>query len=69
VGVAAVVMTPWPREPTPIESSNRATVERLAGVRVSGLPPTDPGSLAAAGGWLPVDDWLGGDVRDSQRSG
>jgi hypothetical protein len=25
---------------------------------VSGLPPTDPGSLAAAGRALPLDDWL-----------
>jgi dethiobiotin synthetase len=68
LGVAAVVMTPWPPEPTPIESSNRATIERFAGVRVTGLPQTDPGSLAAAGGRLPLDDWLGGEVRDSRRS-
>jgi dethiobiotin synthetase len=69
LGVAAVIMTPWPREPTPIESSNRATIERLAGMRVSGLPPTDPRSLAAAGGALPLDDWLGRDVRHSRRIG
>jgi dethiobiotin synthetase len=56
--VAAVVMTPWPAEPEPIESSNRATVERLAGVSVAGLPPTDPDSLAGAGSQLPLDEWL-----------
>lgn len=56
--VAGVVMTPWPTEPEPIERSNRATVERLAGVPVSTLPPTDPASLAAAGSTLPLDDWL-----------
>jgi len=56
--VAGVVMTPWPAEPEPIDSSNRATVERLGGVSVSGLPVTDPESLAAAGSRLPVDDWL-----------
>ena len=56
--VAGVVMTPWPAEPAPIEVSNRATVERLAGVAVSGLPPTAPGDLAAAGAGLPLDDWL-----------
>jgi dethiobiotin synthetase len=56
--VAGVVMTPWPAEPEAIEVSNRATVERLGGVRVSGLPPTDPGSLADAGAALPLDDWL-----------
>ena len=45
--VAAVVMTPWPDEPEPIELSNRATVERLAGVPVAGLPRTRPDSLGA----------------------
>ena len=58
--VAGVVMTPWPESPEPIEVSNRATIERLGGVAVSGLPPTDPGSLAAAGEALPLDDWLAG---------
>jgi dethiobiotin synthetase len=56
--VIAVVMTPWPAGPEPIERSNRATVERLAGVPVHGLPPTAPGSLAAAARGLPLDDWL-----------
>ena len=51
-------MTPWPDEPEPIELSNRETVERLGGVPVSGLPPTDPDSLAEAGAALPLDDWL-----------
>jgi dethiobiotin synthetase len=55
--VVAIVMTPWPDDPEPIELSNRGTVQRLAGVRVSGLPPTDLGSLADAGGSLPIDDW------------
>ena len=58
LNVAGVVMTPWVGKPTPLESSNRATIERLAGVSVSGLPPTDPSSLAAAGRSLPLDDWL-----------
>lgn len=56
--VAGVVMTPWPREPQPIEQSNRETVERLSGVAVSGLPPTSPQSLALAGEALPLDEWL-----------
>jgi dethiobiotin synthetase len=56
--VAGIVMTPWPAEPSPIEVSNRATVERLAGVTVSGLPPTDVDSLAAAAAGLPIGDWL-----------
>jgi len=56
--VVGVVMTPWPAAPEPIELSNRATVERLGGAPVSGLPPTDPGSLASAGSHLPLDEWL-----------
>ena len=57
--VAAVVMTPWPADPEPIQRSNRDTVERLAEVPVCGLPPTDPGSLSEAGAALPIEDWLG----------
>jgi dethiobiotin synthetase len=56
--VAGVVMTPWPGEPSEMERSNRASVERLADVRVSGLPPTTPERLAEAGESLPLDDWL-----------
>ncbi|HYI81493.1 MAG TPA: ATP-dependent dethiobiotin synthetase BioD [Thermoleophilaceae bacterium] len=56
--VAGIVLTPWPAYPEPIEQSNRATIERLSGVAVSGLPPTTPPTLAAAGGALPLDDWL-----------
>jgi dethiobiotin synthetase len=58
LAVAGVVMTPWPDDPEPIERSNRETVERLGGVRVSGLPHADVESLAAAGERLPLDDWL-----------
>jgi dethiobiotin synthetase len=58
LAVAGVVMTPWPAKPEPIELSNRRTVEALGGVRVSDLPPTDLGSLAAAGAAMPLDDWL-----------
>ena len=57
--VAGVVMTPWPESPEPIESSNRATIERLGGVTVSGLPPARPDSLAEAGARLPLEEWLG----------
>jgi dethiobiotin synthetase len=56
--VAGVVMTPWPGEPTDMEVSNRETVERLAEVRVSGLPPTRPDGLAEAGASLPLEHWL-----------
>ena len=56
--VAGVAMTPWPADPGPVERSNRETVARLAGVDVAGLPPTEPGELAAAGRALPIGDWL-----------
>jgi dethiobiotin synthetase len=56
--VAGVVMTPWPERPEPIEVSNRMTVERLAGLPVSGLPPTHPSALAEAGAALPIESWV-----------
>jgi len=58
VKVAGVVMTQWPEEPADIERSNRETIERLSGVAVSGLPPTDRDRLADAGASLPLGDWL-----------
>ncbi|HZG50247.1 MAG TPA: dethiobiotin synthase, partial [Thermoleophilaceae bacterium] len=58
--VAGVVMTPWPAVPAPIELSNRATVERLAEVAVTGLAPTSRDRLAAAGAALPLAEWLAG---------
>jgi dethiobiotin synthetase len=56
--VAGVVMTPWPDQATDMERSNRATIELLAGVPVSGLPPTDRSGLPKAGASLPIDAWL-----------
>jgi dethiobiotin synthetase len=56
--VVGIVMTPWTARPEPIEESNRATVERLAGVSVTGLPPAAPDTLVRAGQSLPLDDWL-----------
>ena len=53
--VAAVVLTPWPAEPSAIERSNRETIERLGGVPVATLPHVaapDPDLLAAAGASL-----------------
>jgi dethiobiotin synthetase len=58
LGVAGVVLTPWPARPEPIEQSNRATIERLGGVSVNGLPPASPGTLAEAGRHLPLGEWL-----------
>jgi len=55
---AAVVITPWPDDPTGIELSNRRTIEALGNVRVEGLPSTTPETLATAGAALPLDDLL-----------
>jgi dethiobiotin synthetase len=39
--VAAVVLTPWPDDPDPIQSSNRRTLEALGGAEVRLLPALD----------------------------
>jgi dethiobiotin synthetase len=41
LAVAAVVLTPWPDEPTEIESSNRKTIADLTGAPVLTLGPID----------------------------
>jgi dethiobiotin synthetase len=59
--VAAVVLTPWPRQPTPIEESNRDTIARLGKVEVATLPPierAEPEMLGRAGRHLPIARWL-----------
>ena len=56
--IQAVVLTPWPDEPSAMEQSNMETIERFGEVPVIGLPRTDPAGLAAAGAALPVSDWL-----------
>jgi dethiobiotin synthetase len=63
VGLRAVgvVLTPWPDSPSAMERSNRDTIQRLGAVPVSTLPRlrrADLDSLAAAGGALPLDEWL-----------
>lgn len=58
LNVTGVVMTPWPEQPARIERSNRETIQRLSGVRVSGLPATDRERLAETGACLPLEDWL-----------
>lgn len=59
--VRAVVLTPWPDEPSVMEASNRATIARLSGVEVAALPATSAAveDLARAGAALALDRWLG----------
>jgi dethiobiotin synthetase len=56
--IAAVVLTPWPEEPTDLERSNRETIETLGDVRVCELPRTSPERLEDAGARLPLDELL-----------
>jgi dethiobiotin synthetase len=56
--IQAVVLTPWPDDPEPIQRSNMETIERFGEVPVIAVPRTDPAGLAAAGAGLPVSDWL-----------
>ena len=59
--VSAVVLTPWPAEPSAIERSNEATIAELGEVEVATLPELpgpDPAAMARAGGALPWRRWL-----------
>jgi dethiobiotin synthetase len=59
--VRAVVLTPWPEQPSALESSNRATIAGLGEVEVAGLglvAGPDPVELAAVGGRMPWRRWL-----------
>ena len=59
--VRAVVLTPWPQQPTTMERSNRDTIARRGGVEVSTLrPATGLDDLADAGSPLPWAHWVGG---------
>ncbi len=46
--VAAVILTPWPADPSTVEASNRETLRRLGQARVEVLPRID---LADPEGW------------------
>jgi dethiobiotin synthetase len=57
----AVVLTPWPSEPSAMEHSNRATITRIGEVEVAGLAPlsgSDQVELERAGEELPWRRWL-----------
>ena len=49
--VAAVVLTPWPSQPTAVEISNRVSLERLGGVAVETLARIE---LSEPASWPPV---------------
>jgi hypothetical protein len=72
LSVRAVVLTPWPQEPSRLERSNLAAIERLGFVEVDTLarasgPQID--ELARVGAQLPWRRWLGERPRVAQASG
>jgi dethiobiotin synthetase len=61
--VRAVVLTPWPVEPSRLEIANRDAIERMGDVEVAGLVSVespDVDELARAGALLPWRRWLAG---------
>ena len=58
--VRAVVLTPWPDEPSVMERSNRETIARIGAVEVGVLPRValEPAALGAAGAALAVTEQL-----------
>jgi dethiobiotin synthetase len=59
--VRAVVLTPWPQQPSAMEQSNRETIARLGEVEVTSLAPVAQpaqAELAQAGADLPWKRWL-----------
>jgi len=51
LSVSAVVLTPWPQEPSAIERSNQETIEELGEITVLTLPQLD---LSAPDAWPPM---------------
>jgi dethiobiotin synthetase len=47
LSVAAVVLTPWPEEPSAVERSNQETIESLTEVAARTLPPLDLNDTAS----------------------
>jgi dethiobiotin synthetase len=58
--VRAVVLTPWPEEPSVMQRSNAEAIARLGGVEVAPLAAVgvDVDALALAGAALPYARWL-----------
>lgn len=68
--VRAVVLTPWPQQPSELELSNRLTIARMGRVEVTGLARaegSDPAELARVGTELPWRSWLSDAVAQPAR--
>ena len=57
--VAAVVLTPWPEDPSDIERSNLETIARLGRTPVHTLGELYTGPPVSSAGDLPLDEWIG----------
>lgn len=73
--VRAVVLTPWPAEPSELERSNRETIEQLGEIEVALVGELTsreraaiPAQLAQAGKQLPWQKWLSRESFVSPRS-
>jgi dethiobiotin synthetase len=69
--VRAVVLTPWPEDPSALERSNRETITRMGEVEVDTLARASGpqiAELARAGAALPWRRWLGERPRAGQTS-
>lgn len=69
--VRAVVLTPWPEDPSALERSNRETITRMGEVEVDTLARASGpqiAELARAGAALPWRRWLGEHPRAAQTS-
>ncbi len=61
LSVAAVVLTPWPSDPSRMERSNCETIARLGTIEVAtldGIASPDIANLAGLGERVPWRDWL-----------
>ncbi|HEX8053025.1 MAG TPA: dethiobiotin synthase [Thermoleophilaceae bacterium] len=56
--VRAVVLTPWPGDPSAMERSNRETIAALGSVEVATLGVTSTTAFRDAGSALPVSAWI-----------
>jgi dethiobiotin synthetase len=69
--VCAVVLTPWPAQPSAMERSNRDTIARLGDVEVTTLDyvhAPESRALARAGDQLPWRRWLASATSASKRA-
>ncbi|MGI8594788.1 MAG: dethiobiotin synthase [Solirubrobacteraceae bacterium] len=62
LAIAAVVLTPWPSEPTDVERSNLESIADLGAVEIATLERVGRGDsslLAESAGGLPISRWVG----------